>query len=83
VRLKTVFLNDNMLRVRGFITEVEIPFSDLASIKHNWFWKNATLKLNVRSAFGTRILFMPRRLVTTERGNGITLDLLRELIDHA
>ena len=45
VRLKTVFLDDNTLRVCGFITELEIPFSDIASIKHNWFWKNATLKL--------------------------------------
>src|SRR5215471_11392802 len=38
VRLKTVFLTANTLRVRGFVTELEIPFSDIASVKHNWFW---------------------------------------------
>ena len=79
-RLKTVFANETGLRIRGYITEIEIPFSDLASVKHNWFFKNDTLFLNVRSAFGNRILFIAKRRVVTERGAMSTLDMLRGLI---
>jgi hypothetical protein len=80
IRLKTVFVNETGLRIRGYITEIEIPFSDLASVKHNWFFKNDTLFLNVRSAFGNRILFIAKRRVVTERGAMSTLDMLRGLI---
>jgi hypothetical protein len=80
LRLKTVFLTEDSLLVRSFVTEVEIPFSEIASVKHNWFWKNATLQLNSPSAFGDRILFIHRRRVVTEGGKRSTLDLLRELI---
>src|SRR5215813_14356128 len=73
VRLKTVFVNEAGLRIRGYITEIEIPFSEVASVKHNWFFKNDSLFLNVRSAFGDKILFIARRRVTTERGAIATL----------
>jgi hypothetical protein len=43
IRLKTVFANETGLRIRGYITEIEIPFSEIASVKHNWFFKNDTL----------------------------------------
>lgn len=79
VRLKTVFVNEAGLRIRGYITEIEIPFSEVASVKHNWFFKNDSLFLNVR-AFGDKILFIARRRVTTERGAIATLDMLRSLI---
>ena len=80
VRLKTVFLNETGLRVRGYVTQIEIPFSDIASVKHNWFLKNDTLFLNGHSAFGYKILFIARRRVVTERGSTPTLDMLRSLI---
>ena len=80
VRLKTVFANETGLRIRGYVTEIEIPFSEMASVRHNWFFKNDTLFLNVRSAFGYRILFIARRRVVTERGSISTLDMLRNLI---
>jgi hypothetical protein len=82
LRLKTVFLNETGLRVRGYITEIEIPFSDVASIKHQWFIKTATLRLNTLSAFGAKITFMPRTRIATEHGNRFTLDVLRELINR-
>ena len=80
IRLKTVFVNETGLRIRGFVTEIEIPFSDLASVKHNWFFKNDTLFFNARSAFGDRILFIAKRRVVTERGAMATLGMLRGLI---
>ena len=81
VRLKTVFANETGLRIRGFVTEIEIPFSEMASVRHNWFFKNDTLFLNARSAFGYRILFIARRRVVTEGGSISTLDMLRNLIN--
>src|SRR5258708_3269842 len=45
VRLKTVFLSETGLRVRGYVNEIEIPFSDIASVKHNSFLKNDSLLL--------------------------------------
>jgi hypothetical protein len=80
VRLKTVFVSETGLRVRGYITEIELPFSDLASVKHNWFFRNDTLFLTVRSKFGNGILFIARRRVMTESGAVSTLDMLRGLI---
>jgi len=80
VRLKTVFVNETSLRIRGYVTEIEVPFSDMASVKHNWFFKNDTLILGVRSVFGDRILFIARRRVLTEGGKMSTLDMLRGLI---
>lgn len=80
VRLKTVFVNEAGLRIRGYLTEIEVSFSEVASVKHNWFFKNDSLFLNVRSAFGDKILFIARRRVTTERGAMGTLDMLRNLI---
>lgn len=80
VRLKTVFTNETGLRIRGYISEIEIPFSEVASVKHIWFFKNDTLFLNVHTAFGDRILFIARRRVVTERGAMSTLDMLRNLI---
>jgi hypothetical protein len=79
-RLKTVFLNETGLRIRGYITEIEIPFSEVASVKHNWFFKNDSLFLNVREAFGDKILFIARRRVKTVGGAMATLDMLRKLI---
>jgi len=79
-RLKTVFLNETGLRIRGYITEIEIPFSEVASVKHNWFFKNDSLFLNARETFGDKILFIARRRVKTERGTMATLDMLRKLI---
>src|SRR6266849_2290105 len=73
LRLKTVFSNQSGLRIRGYVSEIEIPFSDVAAAKHNWFMKNDTLSLNVRSAFGDRILFIARRRIVTERGKISTL----------
>ena len=80
LRLKTVFANEAGLRVRGYVSEIEIPFSDVAAVKHNWFMKNDSLLLNVRSGFGDRILFIARRRIVTERGAISTLDMLRNLI---
>jgi len=80
VRLKTVFANETGLRIRGYVNEIEIPFSDIASVRHNWFFKNDTLFLSARSAFGHKILFIARRRVVTERGSISTLDMLRNLI---
>src|SRR5438105_2874850 len=57
VRLKTVFASETVLRVRGYVNEIEISFSDMANVKHNWFFKNDTLFLNCGSVFGDRILF--------------------------
>ena len=82
VRLKTVFMTQNGLRIRGYVTELEISFSDVASVRHNWFWKNATLELKTSAAFGAKILFIPRGRVATEAGSRRTLDLLRELISR-
>jgi len=79
VRLKTIFASETGLRVRGYVTEIEIPFSDIASVKHNWFFKNDTIFLRARSAFGYKILFIARRRVVTERGSISTLDMLRNL----
>ena len=82
LRLKTIVLTDTGVRVRGYITEIEIPFSDVASVKHHWFIKTATLRLNVLSAFGAKIIFMPRTRIATWHGKRFTLDVLRELIDQ-
>ena len=82
LRLKTIFLTDTGLRIRGYITENEIPFSDVASVKHRWFIKTATLRLKVLSAFGAKIIFMPRTRIATGHGNRFTLDVLRQLIDQ-
>jgi hypothetical protein len=82
LRVKTVFMTQDGLRIHGYVTDLEISFSDIASVKHNWFWKNATLQLKTNSAFGATILFIPRRRVGTEGGNRFTLDLLRELISQ-
>ena len=79
-RLKTVFANETGLRIRGYVSDIEIPFSEVACVKHNWFLKNDTLFLNVRSGFGYKILFIARRRVVTERGAVSTLDMLRNLI---
>jgi hypothetical protein len=80
VRLKTVFANETGLRIRGYIADIEIPFSDVASVKHNWFFKNDSLFLNFRSPFGDKILFIARRRVTIGRNRMSTLDMLRNLI---
>ena len=80
LRLKTVFAKETGLRVRGYVSEIEIPFSDVSAVKHNWFMKNDTLWLNVRSEFGERILFIAKRRIVTERGAISTLDMLRKLI---
>jgi hypothetical protein len=80
LRLKTVFINQTGLRIRGYVTEIEIPFSQIASVKHNWFRKNATLHLNDSSAFGANILFIPRLRIATEHGKISTLDMLRNRI---
>ena len=82
LRLKTVFANETGLRISGYLSEIEVPFSDVASIKPNWFFKNATLQLNAPSDFGAKIRFIPRRQVETDQGNRLTLDVLRELIDR-
>jgi hypothetical protein len=79
-RLKTVFLNETGLRIRGYITEIEIPLSEVTSVKHNWFFKNDSLFLNVRETFGDKILFIARRRVKTEGRAMATLDMLRKLI---
>jgi len=80
VRLKTVFMNENGLRIRGYFTEIEIPFSEVASVRHNAIFKNDNLFLNAGSAFGDRILFITRRRVRTENGAISTLEMLRQLI---
>ena len=80
VRLKTVFAGETGLRIRGYITEIEIPFSDMAFVKHNWFFKNDTILLNASSVFGDRILFIARRRVVTPSGAMSTLEMLRSLI---
>src|SRR5687767_7665946 len=79
-RLKTVFINQTGLRIRGYITEIEIPFSQIASVKHNWLMRNATLHLNVASPFGAKILFIPRLRIAMEHGKVSTLEMLRNRI---
>ena len=82
LRLKTVVMYETGLRVGGYLAQIEVPFSDMAAVKSNWFMKNATLRLKVPSEFGDKILFIARRRLTTEIGNRSTLDLLRNLMNR-
>ena len=80
LRLKTLVVTQDALRIGGYFSEVEVPFSNVTTVTHNWFAKNDTLRLNPPSEFGDKILFIARRRVSTEGGRRSTLDLLRGLI---
>src|SRR5260370_39967788 len=57
LRLKTLVMTGDGLRIGGYFSEVEVPFSNIATVRHNWFAKNDTLRLNAPSEFGDKILF--------------------------
>jgi hypothetical protein len=73
-------MTEDALRIGGYFSEVEVPFSNIAAVRHNWFAKNDMLRLNAPSEFGDKILFIARRRVSTDGGRRATLDLLRGLI---
>ena len=81
IRLKTVATTGSGLRIGGYFGEVEVPLSNVANVKHNWFMKNDTLQLTVPSEFGDKILFIARGRISTEGGRRSTLDVMRGLIN--
>src|SRR5713226_2251719 len=37
LRLKTVVMSETGLRIGAYFSEIEVPFSNVANVKHNWF----------------------------------------------
>lgn len=83
LRLKTLVLTGNGLRIGGYFSVIEVPFLEVAGVKHNWFMKNDTLRLKVPSEFGDKILFIARGRVSTVSGRRSTFEILSGLIKES
>ena len=63
VPLKRVAIDDEFFYVSNYIKETTVPLADVKSVIES-FWlphHRVTIRFNSRSAFGRRIVFMPKR----------------------
>jgi hypothetical protein len=83
-KLKTVVLDGSVLRIKSYITRIDVPIANVANLK----WRNplmmphVTLRLKGDSEFGDKIVFIPRRRIATDAGYRSTLEVLQELINE-
>jgi len=82
LKLKRVVINEEFLRVKSYLKEIEIPLANVESIKTST-WPNmrhVTLRLKSPSEFGDKIIFIPKKKIGTAAGEKSTLEELRERI---
>lgn len=78
---RVVLLDESILRVKGYLKEIDIPLPNVESVTESGWsrMRHVTLRLKVRSEFGDRIWFIPKRKLET-LGRKSTLEELRERI---
>lgn len=63
-RLKSVYLNGEVLSVSNYLKTIEIPVSEITAVEASrlWGWQpqTVTLKLRSTSIFGDEIAFVPK-----------------------
>lgn len=84
-RLKTVILDDEVLRVKGYVKELAIPFSNILSIEYCFFMLPHLTRLRLRTttAFGDRIIYYSKSRITTPVGLRSTFEELQARIKTA
>src|SRR5437762_1516805 len=77
VKLKTVVMDDDVLHVKGYFTEIDIPFADIVSIKRRLLvLPHVTLQLRAATGFGDKILFIAKGRIVTSAGRRSTFEEL-------
>ena len=85
LRLKEVNLSNDRLLVDNYITEIEIPISNVKRVKEIWLFHPHTIKLTVDppSKFGSTIVFVPRFKFDLKVWGSPVAQQLKELINKS
>ncbi len=63
-RWKSVYLKNDALSVSNYLRKIEIPLSNIESVKASSWWgwqpRTITVRLKFPSEFGEKIVFVPR-----------------------
>ena len=62
MRFKRVRMDEQRLQISNYITEIEVPLTDLVAVSENTWLKThpVTIELCRHTAFGNRVVFMPK-----------------------
>ncbi len=62
VRLKRVRMDDQMLYVSNYVTEIAVPLANVARVSENRWLRDhpVTIEFYTETEFGARIVFMPK-----------------------
>jgi hypothetical protein len=81
-RWKSVYLKGNSLLVSNYLKTIDIPFAGIETVEASSFWgrqpQTITLTLKTKSAFGNKIIYVPRGLGLHAKPFA---DELRQMID--
>jgi len=81
-KIKRVIIDDRVLRIKGYLNEIEIPLANVESVSEGGWarMRHVTLRLREPTSFGDRIWFMPKRRIETTSGKRTPLEELRKRI---
>jgi len=79
-RLKHVELNGDMLIVKDYRREIEIPLRNINEVKETWFSNPKLIKLSIypECEFGDKIVFIPKTKMHIPFGQHPIVKLLKE-----